>query len=95
MAHYRAGRLDEAALLHRRALAANPGAAWLIQNLALICLELGDRRAAETSFANLRRVCPKLTIGRLVAVIPSLREGRRSAMGDRMLDGLATLGLPA
>jgi len=94
-AHYRAGRLDDAALWYRRALAENPGATWLLQNLALICLELGDRTAAETSFANLRRVCPKLTIGRMVAVIPGFREGTRGAIGDRILDCLATLGLPA
>jgi adenylate cyclase len=95
MAHYCAGRLDEAALLHRRALAANPAAAWLNQWLAVICLELGERQAAATALDTLRRARPELTIGRLVSVIPGLREGRRGPRSDRMLDGLATLGLPA
>jgi TolB-like protein/AraC-like DNA-binding protein/tetratricopeptide (TPR) repeat protein len=93
-AHYAAGRFAEAASWIRRALAENPGAAWLHRVLAPCYIALGERRAAEAALDQLRQAYPAITVERVMSGLPTFcGEQARRADGP-IPDGLAALGLP-
>jgi adenylate cyclase len=93
-AHFAAGRYGEAASWVRRALAENPGAVWLNRVLAPCHLALGERAAARAAVERLRRAYPDVTVGRVLADLPRLCEGRAREADGPIPDGLAALGLP-
>jgi adenylate cyclase len=88
-AHFSAGRYESAAFWLRRALLEPPGAPWANRSLSVSYARLGDRLKALDSLDLLRRLCPDLTVGQVVAAVPF-----RPDFLDRLGDGLTGLGLP-
>lgn len=88
-AHFDAGRYDAAAFWMRRALVEQPGTAWANRTLSVSYARLGERLKALESVEALRRYCPDLTVGQVVAAIPFRKDYL-----DRLGEGLSALGLP-
>jgi adenylate cyclase len=89
-AHFDAGRYDAAAFWMRKAMLEQPDTLWANRTLSVSYARLGERLKALDSLEALRRYCPDLTVGQVVAAIPF-----RSDYLDRLGDGLSRLGLPA
>jgi len=88
-AHFDAGRYGQAAFWMRKAMLEQPGTAWVNRTLSVSYARLGERLAALDALDALRRFCPDVTIGQVVASIPF-----RPDFLDRVADGLDDLGLP-
>jgi adenylate cyclase len=88
-AHFNAGRYEAAAYWLRSALLEQPGTSWANRSLSVSYARLGDRLKALESLDVLRRFCPDLTVGQVVAAVPF-----RQDFLDRLGDGLSGLGLP-
>lgn len=88
-AHFNAGRYEAATFWLRTALLEQPGMSWANRSLSVSYARLGDRLKALESLDALRRFCPDLTVGRVVAAVPF-----RPDFLDRLGDGLSGLGLP-
>jgi tetratricopeptide (TPR) repeat protein len=89
-AHFNAGRYETAASWLRRALVAEPGAAWANRSLSVSYARMGNRLKALESLDTLRRFSPDLTVERVVAAVPF-----RPQFLERLGNGLSDLGLPA
>jgi hypothetical protein len=94
VAHVVASARTLVALLHelragRRGLQERPGTVWINRTLSVSYARLGERTAALESINALHRQSPDLTIGQIVAAIPSPRD-----FLDRVAEGLNDLGLP-
>ena len=83
------GRHDLAARLMRRALDAEPGAAWINRTLAVSYDHLGERQLARRSLAALRRYRPDITV---TDVASAMRLPQ--AFVSCIANGLSDLGLP-
>jgi adenylate cyclase len=88
-AHFNAGRYEAAAFWLRTALLQQPGMSWANRSLSVSYARLGERLTALESLDVLRRFCPDLTVGQVVAALPF-----RPDYLDRLGDGLSGLGLP-
>jgi adenylate cyclase len=88
-ANFDAGRYEDAAFWLRRALQEQPSTVWANRSLCVSYARLGERLAALDSLDALRRYCPDLTIGQVLASLPFTPD----FMG-RIAEGLDDLGLP-
>jgi adenylate cyclase len=88
-AYFDAGRYEDAAFWLRRALQEQPSTVWANRSLCVSYARLGERLAALDSLDALRRYCPGLTIGQVLASLPFTPD----FMG-RIAEGLNDLGLP-
>jgi adenylate cyclase len=88
-AHFDASRYRASAFWMRKALLEQPGTLWANRTLSVSYARLGERTKALESLEALRRYCPDLTVGQVVAAIPF-----RPRYLDRLGDGLNELGLP-
>ena len=88
-AHFNAGCYEAAAFWLRSALLEQPGTHWPNRSLSVSYARLGDRLKALESLDALRRSCPDLTVGQVVAAVPF-----RPDFLNRLGDGLSALGLP-
>ena len=88
-AHFNAGRYEAAVFWMRRALREQPGMSWTNRSLSVSYARLGERLKALQSLEALRRFCPDLTVGQVVAAVPFKPD-----FLDRLGEGLAELGLP-
>jgi hypothetical protein len=66
-----------------------PGASWANRSLSVSYARLGERLKALDSLDALRRFCPDLTVGQVVAAVPFKPD-----FLERLGDGLSGLGLP-
>lgn len=89
-AHFNAGRYDATVQWLRKALREQSGLSWANRSLSVSYARLGDRLKALESLDALRRFCPDLTVGQVVAAVPF-----QSDFLDRLGNGLSDLGLPA
>jgi tetratricopeptide (TPR) repeat protein len=89
-AHFDMGRYDAAAFWMRKALLEQPGTLWANRTLSVSYARLGERLKALDALEALRRYCPDLTVGQVVAAIPF-----RPSYLDRLGEGLCALGLPS
>lgn len=88
-AHFHAGRYAAAASWIRRAMVEQPDISWANRSLSVSYARLGETQKAQESLTALRRTCPDLTVGQVVAAVPF-----RPDFLDRLGDGLSALGLP-
>ena len=88
-AHFNAKRYEAAAFWLRRALLEQPGTWWANRSLSVSYARLGERSKALESLEALRRSCPDLTVGQVVAAVPFKQD-----FLNRLGDGLSDLGLP-
>jgi adenylate cyclase len=88
-AHFDAGRYEQAAFWMRQALRERPSTAWVNRTLSVSYARLGERLAALDSLDALKRYCPDVTIGQIMASLPFPQD----FMG-RVAEGLDDLGLP-
>ena len=88
-AHFNAGRYDTAAYWLRSATLEQPGTGWANRSLSVSYARLGHRLKALESLETLRRFCPDLTVGRVVAAVPFGPD-----FLERLGEGLSELGLP-
>jgi adenylate cyclase len=89
-AYLSAGRHEEAAGWHRKALTENPQASWLNVTLVPCLLALDAQGEARAAVHRLRRAYPGLTVTRVLSSLPA-RIG--DAWSSR-LDRFVRLGLP-
>lgn len=89
-AHFHAGRYAAAATWIRRAMVEQPDISWANRSLSVSYARLGETQKAQESLTALRRTCPDLTVGQVVAAVPF-----RPDFLDRLGDGLSALGLPS
>src|SRR3546814_11621375 len=66
-AHFNSGRYAAAAFWIRRAMHEQPGIAWANRSLSVSYLRLGEPLKARESVDAMRRSCPALTVGHVVA----------------------------
>jgi TolB-like protein len=88
-AHFHAGRYDAAVSWMRKALRAQPSTLWANRTLSASYARLGERLQGLGALEALRRYCPDLTVGQVMAALPF----RRGYL-DRLGEGLNALGLP-
>lgn len=88
-AHFHARRYDAAASWMRKALRAQPSALGANRTLSASYARLGERLEGLRTLEALRRYCPDLTVGQVVAALPF-----RQDYLDRLGEGLSALGLP-
>jgi adenylate cyclase len=88
-AYFNAESYQAAAFWLRQALLEQPGMWWANRSLSVSYARLGERPKALDSLDALRRSCPDLTVGRIVASVPFTSE-----FLDRLGEGLSDLGLP-
>ena len=97
-AHFGSGHFVEAARWIRRALAQNPGAAWLNRILASCLIACGDLHAAAASIDCLLHVHPDLTaryvLSRAAELLPHSDDGWVHDTQDKIANGLISPGLP-
>ena len=91
VAHFNAGRYQEAARWQDRALREHPSAAWIHRTMCPAFVLAGDELEARRSLAALRETYPDLTVASVQQGLPPLRPGVR----DLIFDALQTAGLPA
>jgi tetratricopeptide (TPR) repeat protein len=98
--HQRAGQLDKAATLYKRALAVNPDDAQVLNNLACTLLALGRREEAAARFARTLALVPELfeqypdVCATLANVNPAIVEAlkRAAAAGPGRLTAAELIG---
>ncbi len=88
-ASFELGRYGDAVMWYRKALAAQPKAAWINRFLAAALALAGDRDAAQESLASLNRALPGLTIDRVRCGLP-----HTAFFLDQLAEGLAAAGMP-
>jgi len=88
-AHFNAGRYEAAAFWLRSAVLEQPSMWWANRSLSVSYARMGNRRKALESLDTLRRFCPDLTVGQVVAAVPFGPD-----FLDRLGEGLSGLGLP-
>ena len=88
-AYQGAGQYDKAVELFNRALEERPHAFWIYRSLAPTLVCAGRMDEALAAYAILRKHYPDLTLGKV-------REAMAFSPGfmEKMLDGLAKLGMP-
>jgi adenylate cyclase len=86
---FNARRYEPAAFWIRRALFEDPNLSWANRTLAVSYARLGHGLKAHEALDALRRYCPDLTVGQVVAALPF-----RPDYLDRLGEGLSDLGLP-
>ncbi|HSR71724.1 MAG TPA: tetratricopeptide repeat protein, partial [Kiloniellales bacterium] len=89
-AHFNAGRYGATVQWLRKAQREQPGLSWANRSLSVSYARLGNRLKAHESLEALRRFCPDLTVGQVVAAVPFQPD-----FLDRLGNGLSELGLPA
>jgi TolB-like protein len=87
--HFNKGRYDAAVFWLQGALLAEPTTAWPNRSLSVSYMRIGENLRARESIETLRRFCPDITVGQVVAAVPF-----RPQFLDRLGDGLSDLGLP-
>jgi AraC-like DNA-binding protein/Tfp pilus assembly protein PilF len=85
-----AGRYEAAVFWIRRALCQDPHLSWANRTLAVSYARLGQSLEAHEALDALRRYCPDLTVGQVVAALPF-----GPAYLERLGEGLSGLGLPS
>jgi adenylate cyclase len=88
-AHFHEARYEAAALWLKSAILEEPGTSWANRSLSVSYARLGERLKALESLDALRRFCPDVTVGQVVAAVPFGTD-----FLNRLADGLSTLGLP-
>ena len=91
VAHFNAGRYRESACWQARALVEHPSSAWIHRTLCPAYALAGERTEAEHSLRALRKAYPDLTLAKVMADFPPLREDYRA----RVFEALEGLGLPS
>ena len=91
VAHFNAGRYQEAAEWQDRALHEHPSAAWIHRTMCPAYVLAGAESEARRSLAALRETYPDLTVASVQQGLPPLRPGVR----DLIFGALETVGLPA
>jgi AraC-like DNA-binding protein/tetratricopeptide (TPR) repeat protein len=90
VAHFHAGRYQDATRWLKRAIAEHPSAVWVHRVLCPAYVLLGQKPEAHRSRAALQRAYRSLTIAGVTAVLPGPQAFR-----DRVADSLASLGIPS
>lgn len=90
LAHYAAGRYEEAVALTEQASRERPGLPWAYRVLAAAQVELGNFDAARAAVATLVDGVPSLTVERIMSSMPF----RRGDIRDRFASALSVAGVP-
>jgi len=90
LAHYCAGRYEEAVRLAEQARIERPGLPWAYRVLAAAQAELGQMAAAGAALQILLRDSPDLTVARVMESMPF----ERADIAARFAAGLAAAGMP-
>jgi tetratricopeptide (TPR) repeat protein len=90
-AHFCAGRYQEAATILRKAALVRPGSTGLHGKLAACYVQLGDKVAARTHLALLRRILPDVSAEQYVNSYPCSFDSFRNALAS----SLTEIGMPA
>ena len=85
-AHAAAGRLNDAVIWQRKALAENPAGIWMYIADSCYALKTGNWSRVREAVACMRRAQPELSVSLIVATYPPADPG--------WLDAVARVGMP-